>query len=89
MSNNRRPPPRPGSPRQRARDRGAEPVGPLVAVHRGVQAAGLLQVDLGGPGGLQAVEADRLGGEEAERVEVGAADGAVFNDRIGAGRAEP
>nr|BFE68390.1 hypothetical protein GCM10020092_016910 [Actinoplanes digitatis] len=64
--------------------RRAELARPLVAVHRRVQAAGLVQVDLGGAGRLEAVKADRLRGEEAERVEVGAADRVLLDHLVGA-----
>ena len=55
---------------------GGELVGPLVEVHAGVQAAGLLELGLVGRGSA-ATRVARAGGggEEAERVEVRAADG--------------
>ena len=74
--------------RQRAGHGRAELGGPLVTVHRGVQAARLVEIHLGGPGRLQAVQPDRLGGEEAERVEVGAADRVLLDHLVGAGLTE-
>src|SRR4051812_4906493 len=54
--------------------RGRELVSPLVQVHRGVQAAGLVEVTLALTGGLHEIEPSRWPGEEAKRVDVCAGD---------------
>ena len=54
-----------------------------------MQAAGLLHGPLVLPAGLEAVQRNRVRGVEAERIEVGAADPALFHHLVGAFRAEP
>ena len=68
---------------------GGELVGPLVEVHRRVQAAGLLERDLVRAGGGDGVAGARGGGEEPVRVVVGAVHGQRLDDGVGAGRAQP
>ena len=68
---------------------GGELVGPLVEVHRRVQAAGLLERDLVGAGGGDGVAGARRGGEEPVRVVVRAVHGERLDDGIGAGGTQP
>ena len=75
--------------RQLAGDGGAQLGRPLVHVHRGVQAAGLLEVDLGGAGRAHPVEPHRGGGEEPVGVEVRAPDRMRLDDGVGAVRTQP
>ena len=54
-----------------------------------MQAARLLERDLVGAGGRDGVARARGGGEEPERVVVGAVHGQRLDDRVGAGGAQP
>ncbi|OUE06971.1 ribosome-associated heat shock protein Hsp15 [Clavibacter michiganensis subsp. michiganensis] len=66
----------------------AELRGPLVDVHAGVQAAGLLEVRLGLAGGRERVPRHGLGREEAEGVDVGARQLVGLDDLVGRGGSE-
>lgn len=72
-----------------AGDDGQQPVGPLVEVHRGVQATRLLHPVAAVPVGCQQVPSAGLRGEEPEGVEVGTADRMRFHHLVGAGPTEP
>ena len=68
---------------------GGELVGPLVEVHRRVQAARLLERDLVGAGGGDGVAGARGGGEEPVRVVVGAVHGERLDDLVRPGGTQP
>ena len=72
---------------QVGRHRGHQLVGPLVQIHRRVQAAGLLERDGVRPGRPERVPRSGGGGEEAVRVEVRAADAMRLDHRVRAGGA--
>lgn len=69
-------------------EQGAELRGPLVEVHRGVEAARLLHLPLVLPGGGAVIAGNGLRGEETESIEVGAADPVGFHHPVGPGGTE-
>ena len=72
-----------------ARDGRHQLVGPLVAVHPRVQAAGLLELGLALASRLQRVQRAGRRGEEPERVDVRTGDLVRLDDGVGTGPAQP